>query len=121
LKARGNINTFDTFEIPPPTVDWVKDGFKTAVRNQGRGCGSCYAFAAMGAMEGAHYVATGKLLNLSVSHCLDCAVDDKNQIASCKGGWPEYCFNYFSKNAATLEEHYTYKNETRQCRQSEIN
>jgi C1A family cysteine protease len=47
-------NIFDTFETPQPYVNLVEDGFKTAVRNQGSNCGSCYAVAAIGAMEGAH-------------------------------------------------------------------
>ena len=63
----------------------------TNVKHQGT-CGSCWAYSAVGALEGAHYKATGKLVSLSVQQLIDCATDNHG----CKGGWYERAFRYQS-------------------------
>lgn len=46
------------------SVDWRTKGAVNAVQDQGQ-CGSCWAFSATAAMEGAHFLKTGKLLKLA--------------------------------------------------------
>ena len=44
----------------PTSVDWRTSGAVTPVKNQGS-CGDCYAFSAVGAMEGIYEIKKGSL------------------------------------------------------------
>ena len=56
------------------------------VKNQGS-CGSCWAFAGVGAMEGMHLKEHGEFRDFSVQTILDCAFEGYRD--GCKGGWSE--------------------------------
>lgn len=54
------------------SVDWRTKGAVSPVGNQ-LVCMSGWAFAAIGAMESAHFVKSGKLIKLSEQEAVDCA------------------------------------------------
>ncbi|KAL5201066.1 hypothetical protein ABZP36_035420 [Zizania latifolia] len=89
-------------DIVPTAWDWRKHGAVTAVKNQGS-CGSCWAFSAVGAAEGANAIATGKLLTLSEQQVLDCS-----GAGDCiKGGWPyKVLENFAIKQGIALSQYY---------------
>jgi C1A family cysteine protease len=78
---------------PPDSIDWVKKGGVTEVKNQGT-CGSCWTFSTVGALEGAMHVAGRKMVDLSMQHILAC---DKGGHA-CGGGSMDQAFSWVEEN-----------------------
>ena len=91
--------------VLPAAIDWVSLGAVTPVKDQGQ-CGSCWSFSTTGALEGANFIKTGKLVSLSEQQLVDC---DTATDQGCNGGFMDDAFYYVQKNGITTEAAYPYK------------
>ena len=93
---------FDTKDLPA-SIDWRAKGAVTDVKNQGV-CGSCWAFSAVGALEGLYFINNTQLLAFSEQNLVDCVTKDKG----CLGGWPTDAMDYSAENGIETEDDYPY-------------
>ena len=110
-KSQLEEETFDETAVQAAQVDWRKKGAVNPVQNQGQ-CGSCWAFSSSAAMEGAHFIKTGKLVKLAESQLVDC----DTSCNGCNGGLEAYAFQYAQSNPMELETSYPYVAKSRHCK-----
>jgi cathepsin L len=97
----------------PQAIDWRASGWVTDIKDQGQ-CGSCWAFSAVGAIEGQHANATGQLTSFSEQNLVDCAYDYGCE--GCDGGWPEAAMRYVADNKGLdTEGSYPYSGSDGSC------
>ncbi|XP_059138686.1 procathepsin L-like, partial [Physella acuta] len=98
----------------PKVVDWRSKGYVTPVKDQGE-CGSCWAFSAVGSLEGQNFKATGKLTSLSESQLVDCSTTSGND--GCDGGNVIQAFHFIKEDGGIdSAENYPYTPEENFCK-----
>lgn len=93
----------------PAAIDWRTKGAVTHVKNQGA-CGSCWAFSAIGNIEGQWHLAGNPLTSLSEQMLVSCDTID----AACGGGDMDDAFRWIiEQNNGTVytEASYPYESE----------
>jgi len=89
--------------------DWRRSGKVTAVRDQD-GCGSCWAFASMGAYEGSDLVRNNQKVDASEQQVLNCS-----GAGTCRGGWHAGVFDYLIATGTATEASYPYTANDKPC------
>jgi len=107
LRGKGLLHGEPTTAVPA-SVDWRTTSAVTPVKNQGS-CGSCWAFSAVGALEGAFNLKTKEVKIFSEQHIVSCDTVD----AGCNGGWMDDAFNFVTKTGGiTTTDKYPYTSGT---------
>jgi len=103
----------------PASIDWREKGVVSPVKNQG-GCGSCWAFAAVEAMETSVAQTTGKLPEaLSTQNVVSCAPNPHHcgGTGGCGGATADIAYEYVMAKGISSEQAYPYRAQTGTCRE----
>lgn len=87
--------------------DWRTLNKVTPVRHQD-GCGSCWAFATLGAFEGSYAIRNNQLIDSSEQDVLNCSGS-----GTCGGGW--WAFPYVISDGCATEAAYPYTANDKPC------
>lgn len=99
--------------VLPSFVDWRTKGVVNPIKDQAQ-CGSCWAFSAIGSIESAVALKTGKLYSLSEQQLVDCSGSFGNY--GCSGGLMDSAFQYAESNELCTEEDYAYVAQDETCK-----
>ena len=100
--------------VPNDSIDWRTKGRVRPIKNQGS-CGSCWAFAAVAALEGLAQAKTGTLPDLAEQELVDCTRNMGNY--GCGGGWSQTAFQYAANHGIGAQSSYPYTAKDGTCKQ----
>jgi len=95
------------------SLDWRTKGAVTNVKDQAS-CGSCWAFATAGGVEGANFFSSGQLTSMGPQQLVDCATSELVQ--GCSGGWPHAAVEWVIQNGFASEKDYPYRGQDMTCK-----
>ncbi|GIX68064.1 cathepsin S [Caerostris extrusa] len=99
--------------VVPDRVDWREKGAVTPVQDQGA-CGSCWAFAATGSLEGQYILKKKNSVSLSEQHLIDCPRHE--DATGCKGGSMTAAYEHIKENGGIDNDaRYPYKAKEGEC------
>ena len=98
----------------PSSIDWRDLNSVTRVKDQ-KSCGSCWAFSAIGAIEGAWAISSKELVELSEQQLVDCSSDYGN--LGCDGGYMNQAFDYVIDHGLAYGKDYEYEGYKKECRE----
>ena len=104
MREERYINDFADVNAPD-TIDWSGTDAVTPVKDQGN-CGSCWAFSATGAVEGAYFLKHKKQVSFSEQQLVSCSWAYKN--SGCFGGLMNQAFEYIHDTGLCSENDYPY-------------
>lgn len=98
----------------PDSKDWRNDGAVTPIKNQLK-CRSCWAFAAVGALEGLFFRKYGVLNSFSEQQLVDCS----KRNSGCNKGFTAKAFIYTLNDGIVNEAAYPYNGQDNNCEAEE--
>jgi cathepsin L len=94
----------------PPAADWTKKNGAVAPVKHQYGCGSCWAFSAVSAVENALWRSNANIsVELSEQELIDCSTPQGND--GCEGGNAIDAFKYIIQNGLDIGSNYKYQEE----------
>jgi F0F1-type ATP synthase membrane subunit c/vacuolar-type H+-ATPase subunit K len=100
--------TEDDHNLRGGDIDWTK--YDGPIKNQ-KTCGSCWAFAAIGAIENSYHKIKGTYTPFSEQYLVDC----DNLDGGCRGGWPSKTFEWIADNGVVHQNTLKYVGKQGAC------
>ena len=120
VPARSDVqgaSTASSLAAAPSSWNWVTEGKVPAIKSQG-GCGSCWAFGVIGAIESLKLIkekqSAGDAALFSEQHLVDCS-KGFNGLGGCSGGWPSSAMTWISTNGMVKSADWGYRGFEQTC------
>ncbi len=97
--TQGTVSAIDL----PAKWDWRLQGKVSTAKHQGS-CGSCWAFAAAGALESVLMIYDDRDINISEQQAINCNYDSYG----CDGGWMTSAYRIWRDKGAFLDQDFPY-------------